>query len=126
MFNSISWWEIQVPDLDTAKKFYGEVFGWTFQSFDGMDGYEMAFVGEDMTGALHRHDGDPAGRRINVVFDADTRDDHTLEDVLSAVATAGGTVLRHRTLIAEGMGWYATVSDPSGLVFDVSTSRPKI
>lgn len=125
MVNPVSWWEIQVPDLDTAKKFYGEVFGWTFQSYDGMDGYELAHVGETMVGALHRQDGDPAGRRVNVVFDADARADHTLEDLLAAVAATGGTVVRERTLIAEGMGWFATVADPSGLLFDVSSNRPK-
>lgn len=126
MNNPVSWWEIQAPDLDTAKKFYGEVFGWTFQAYGGMDGYELAHAGDTMVGALHRLDGGAGGRHIHVVFDADARADHTLEDMLAAVTAAGGTVVQERTLIAEGMGWFATVSDPSGLVFDLSSSRPKV
>jgi predicted enzyme related to lactoylglutathione lyase len=45
---TITWWEIQVPDLDQAKAFYGGVFGWTFKSW--MDGYGAAHDGEGKGG----------------------------------------------------------------------------
>lgn len=125
MNSPVSWWEIQVDDLEPAKKFYGEVFGWTFRTYEAMDGYELAHVGDTMVGALHRVDGAVSGRHIHVVFDADARADHTLEDLLASVASAGGVVVKERTLIAEGMGWFATVTDPSGLTFDLSTNRPQ-
>lgn len=126
MDNHVSWWEIQVTDIEPAKKFYGEVFGWTFQTYEALDGYELAHAGDKMIGALQRVDGDVAGRHIHIVFDADARAGHTLEDLLESVASAGGTVVKQRTLIAEGMGWFATVTDPSGLTFDVSTNRPQV
>ncbi|MGH8878514.1 MAG: VOC family protein, partial [Stackebrandtia sp.] len=81
--------------------------------------------GEDMVGGLHRADGDPAGRRVNVVFDADDRAEVTLEDMLETVKANGGEVVTERTAIGEGMGWFASVADPSGLRFELSTDRPK-
>lgn len=124
MTHPIAWFELQVPDLEAAKKFYGELFGWSFTEFDGAAGYVIISSGETMYGGLQQADGDLAGRRVNVVFDADAVAAATLEDLLARTEAAGGRIETGRTLIAEGMGWYATVTDPSGLRIDLSTSRP--
>ena len=29
----MAWWEIPVPDLDDAMRFYGDAFGWGFEAF---------------------------------------------------------------------------------------------
>ena len=31
--NTVTWWDIQVTDLEAAKTFYGTVFGWTYTEF---------------------------------------------------------------------------------------------
>lgn len=117
----ISWFEIQVPDLEQGRKFFGGVFGWTFKSW--MEGYEVAYNSPDnMVCAMHEAPGEAAGRHIHVVFDCEALN-LTLEDALSRVTAAGGAIKTGRTRIAPDMGWYATVSDPSGLVFDFSTTR---
>lgn len=118
----INWWEIQVPDLEQAKAFYGGVFGWTFKPF--MEGYDAAHDAEgQMVCAIAKVEGEVAGRQIHVVFDLSARE--TLEETLEKVTKFGGTVKAPRTLIAEGIGWYATVADPSGLSFDFWTGDPE-
>jgi uncharacterized protein len=124
--NPIAWWEIEAPDLDTAKAFYGGVFGWTFKPW--MDGYEGIHLPDDsMIGGLRRAEGDPAGRKVHVCFTVDfygdDRDD-TLEQTLQKVDKYGGRTVVGRTEIGSGMGWYATAEDPSGLKFDLWSGRP--
>jgi len=117
----ITWWEIQVPDLEQAKAFYGGVFGWTFKSW--MEGYDAAHdAGGKMICGISRVEGEPAGRHIHVVFDVDGYGD-TLEQALAKVREHGGTIRTPRTLIAPEMGWFATVVDPTGLTFDLWTGK---
>jgi uncharacterized protein len=124
--NPITWWEIQVPDLERAKAFYGGVFDWSFKPWQ--DGYEGVHTADGkMVGGMTHKKGEPAGRDIHVCFTADYhgdgRDD-TLEQLLDKVRRHGGTVKTERTEIGADMGWYATVADPSGLSFDLWTGRP--
>jgi uncharacterized protein len=119
MNNGITWFEIQVPDLEQAKKFYGPVFGWTFQPY--MEGFEAAVdsAGE-WIGGLDASAGDasPAGRHLQVYFGTDE-----LEAVLDRVEKSGGKVVNPRTHISEENGWFATVEDPSGLKISFHTNK---
>ncbi len=117
---AITWWEIQAADLEQAKAFFGGLFGWTFQPWK--DNYEIASMGEEMVCGMTQTDGDPAGRYIHVVFGVDAYGE-TLETMLDRVSALGGTIQTGRTQIAPEMGWYATVSDPSGLSFDLFTGK---
>jgi len=125
--NPITWWEIQVPDLERAKAFYGGVFDWTFKPW--RDGYEAVHTADGtMIGGLSHKTGKTAGRDVHVCFTADYHDDDrdaTLEQLLEKVGRQGGSVLEGRTEIGADMGWYATVADPSGLSFDLWTGRPQ-
>ena len=40
------WYEINTPDLEAAKKFYGDVFGWTFEEIP-MDGFNYTMLHKD-------------------------------------------------------------------------------
>jgi uncharacterized protein len=116
---TVSWYEIQVPDMEQAKAFYGPVLGWTFQPFG--EGFEVALNSAgNMVGGLDTSAGDatPAGRHVRVYFGTDE-----LEAVLDRVTKAGGKILNPRTQIAEDMGWFATISDPSGIVVSFHTSK---
>lgn len=113
----ITWWEIQVPDLEQAKAFYGGVFGWTFKTW--MEGYEAAYNAEGkMVCGIQRTEGDVAGRQVHITYDVDGYGD-TLEQALAKVTKHGGLVKTGRTHIGADMGWYATVEDPSGLIFSL-------
>src|SRR5687768_11548666 len=120
---TITWWEIQASDLAQAKAFYGGLFGWTFQPWK--DNYEIAAMGDELVCGMTQVEGEAAGRYIHVVFSADQYG-QTLEAMLDRVSALGGKVRIGRTLISPEMGWYATVSDPSGLSFDLHTDSDKL
>lgn len=116
-----SWWEIQVIDLEAAQTFYGEVFGWTFQTY-GPNYLGAIDDSGQPGGGVYTSDTDPGragGRGIRFYFDTSE-----LEAVLERVRAAGGNVTTERTLISEEMGWYADFEDPSGVRIGLSTSKP--
>jgi predicted enzyme related to lactoylglutathione lyase len=50
---SPSWAELCTSDMEAAKKFYGPLFGWTFQRFPGGEvPYDMISVGDRMFGGV--------------------------------------------------------------------------
>jgi predicted enzyme related to lactoylglutathione lyase len=57
------WHDLVTTDLDAAKRFYGGLFGWTFQDFDVAAGrYALASLGgKPVAGILH-----PGRREVNV------------------------------------------------------------
>ena len=57
------WHDLVTIDLDAAKKFYGGLFGWTFQDFEVKEGkYALASLdGKPVAGILH-----PGKRDVNV------------------------------------------------------------
>lgn len=119
--NTVTWWELQVTDLEEAKRFYGSVFGWSFQSFG--DGFEMAAAPDGTPlGGLDSATGkgeSPAGRGARIYVKVSD-----LEQTLKAVASNGGAVEQSRTLISPEYGWWALFSDPSGLKIGLTTANP--
>ncbi len=113
----VDWFEIQVPDLADAQRFYGAAFGWTFSPMG--EGYVVATEGGAPVAGLSETPGDTAGRHVRVYLGTDE-----LEATLEKITKAGGSVVQGRTLITEEYGWYATVADPTGLQFGLMTSKP--
>jgi predicted enzyme related to lactoylglutathione lyase len=116
---SISWFEIDVPDVARAQQFYGAVFPWTFSSMEGYDGYAIVEVGGQGIGALQASEaGDPAGRGVTVYFLVSD-----LEDALGRVAPAGGTVEQERMEVPGGQ-WIGMARDPFGHRVGFVTNDP--
>jgi uncharacterized protein len=116
--NSVTWWEIPAADLETAQRFYGAVFGWTFQPFG--DGYVAAMNGSDMIGGIWQTtDEDSVGDGIRIyVSVAD------LEATLAAVEANDGTTATGRKEIGGDMGWWASFRAPDGRLICIwSNSR---
>jgi predicted enzyme related to lactoylglutathione lyase len=106
---SISWFEIDVPDVARAQQFYGAVLPWTFQGMEGYEGYLIVQVGGLGIGAIQTSDaGDTAGRGVTLYFEVSD-----LEDALGRVAPAGGTVEQERMEVPGGQ-WIGTARDPFG------------
>lgn len=103
---TVTWWEIPVTDLDEAARFYPAVFGWTVAPFG--DGFLLVHQGERMIGGLFASP-EPAAEGVRIYVNV-----ADLEAVLAAAVTAGGSVVRERTLISPEMGWWAELADPSG------------
>jgi predicted enzyme related to lactoylglutathione lyase len=121
MANPVMWWEIQVDDVEKARAFYGEVFGWSFEMPMGPT-YAIAIADGEMVGGLdgNKSGGASDGRTTRIyVAVAD------MEAVLAKVQSNGGNVVQTRTLITEEFGWYAIVTDPSGVTVGLSTPNPQ-
>ena len=105
--------EIPVDEPDRAEKFYGDVFGWTFQRFEGAPSYYgMTTTGPDdktgINGALFQR-GDTTVVSLTMEVDS-------IEDSLQKVEAGGGKVLQGKTPI-PGMGYFATCGDTEGNQF---------
>jgi uncharacterized protein len=104
-----SHFEIPVDDPDRAETFYREVFGWSFQRFEGAPSYYgMANTGSEnpgINGALFQR-GDDSVTTLTMSVDS-------IEAGLAKVKEQGGKVLQDKTPI-PGMGYFATCADTEG------------
>jgi predicted enzyme related to lactoylglutathione lyase len=114
--DTVTWWEIPVVDLDEAARFYPAVFGWTVAPFG--DGYLAVSTGDRMIGGLFAAAEKPAEGGVRIYVNV-----ADIEQVSAAATAAGGSVVTPRTLIAEGMGWWAEIADPSGRRLGLCSDR---
>jgi predicted enzyme related to lactoylglutathione lyase len=118
--NKVVHFEIPADDLERAKKFYRETFGWQIQDWPLADGSVYAgvrTVDVDETTFLPKEPGainggivkrDSVSGTPQVTVSVPSIDEH-----LEKVKAAGGRVLKPKTAI-ENMGYYAYVSDTEG------------
>ncbi|MFC7372469.1 VOC family protein [Fictibacillus iocasae] len=116
--------EIHVSDMERAKGFYGEVFGWSFQDWSEFAGmpYFGAVTGEEgqpgINGALMQRQGPPPepGQPLSgfactmVVEDYDATDAKILQ--------YGGKVALPKHAL-PGMAWQGYYTDPEGNIFGI-------
>ena len=107
------WDELHTSDLEGAKKFYGDVFGWTAKESDmaGMT-YVLFSDGEtDRAGATTQMPGDPSPPHWLVYALTPDVDASTAK-----VKDLGGTVYME-PMSLEGVGRFSIAGDPTGAVF---------
>lgn len=115
------WRELMTDDEETARRFYGELFGWTWksESMGGTGAYWVASKGERQVGGLMRR---PAGMPMPTAWSS-----YVLVDDVDAstrrCAEAGGRVLRAAADI-PGVGRFAVMADPWGAVFQTFRGPP--
>ena len=110
--------EIPVDDPDRAERFYGDVFGWTFQRFPGApDYYGLATTGEGrgIDGALMKRN---PGTTTTLTMDV-----ASIEDALAKITASGGSVVQGKAPI-PGVGWFANCRDTEGNTFGVFVNDP--
>ncbi len=99
------WDELHVADTDAARRFYGDVVGWT--TTRPMESYEIFNAGETQAAGLYQ-DADPPGAYWLAYLGVD--------DVDSSFARArelgAGAVIEPEDI--EGIGRFAVVTDPTG------------
>lgn len=105
--HKVSYIELHTKNVDQAKGFYGELFGWKFQSLPMTPRYE-AMEGAQSGGILEESAG--SGYWLQYI---------DVEDVTASAKKAeklGGKVLKPKTEVPD-MGWFAVVQDPAGASF---------
>jgi predicted enzyme related to lactoylglutathione lyase len=115
-----SHFEIPVDDPDRAEKFYGSVFGWNFNRYEGAPSYYgMAGTGEEnpgINGALFQRSSD--NNVVSITMSVDS-----IEDALKKVEAEGGKVKMGKTPIPS-MGYFATCEDTEGNKIGIFTTDP--
>jgi predicted enzyme related to lactoylglutathione lyase len=102
--HSIDYIEIKVPDIDRAKRFFAEAFGWEFHDY-GPD-YAGIKGGDGEVGGLAKGSPTPSGGPLVVLFSDD------LEKTMAAVKAAGGKIVRETFSFPGGRRFH--FADPSG------------
>jgi hypothetical protein len=95
--------EVPAKDTSRAREFYGNLFGWEWQSMEGPQEYHMTRLSEDQGGAVFP--GDTGA--IRVYFDVDD-----INAGAAKVNELGGKADDPQPV--PGMGWFSTGTDPEG------------
>lgn len=110
-----SWNELMASDPEKAKKFYGELFGWTFEEMPIAEGpmagkiYVVAKSGDAMAaGILPKPDGCEAPDYWGPYVTVDN-----IEEALKKVKELGGEVTVPATMI-PGVGSFSVIQDNAG------------
>jgi len=108
---ALSWNELATPDIDASAKFYGELFGWKFESFEGMQMPYMVIQTADgnsnggMRGAM---ENEPS---YWLVYFGTAN----IEEGMASATELGATSLAGPMDI--GAGQIGVLQDPKGAVF---------
>lgn len=113
------WHELMTPDPDAAIRFYGEVVGWSIDAFPDLPEYRMwMHGGKPRGGVLRQSDEDrrrgAAPHWLMYVSVPDT-------DATIRQAEALGARLRAPAKSVPGVGRYAILADPQGILFALYT-----
>ena len=113
---TVIWFEIWVSDLDRAKAFYHELFGWEFaplSEYDAEGHYQEIKAGDaaGVNGALVYQPDRPQPTARGTVVYVHVPD---LEKAVERVVSLGGTLVQKATPIGTSMGTFALVTDTEG------------
>jgi uncharacterized protein len=123
---TFSWADLTTPDPDAAKRFYGELFGWSFEDLpvDGGPAYSMATLGGATVSALaeqpeqDRSAGIPPHWNNYVTVDG-------LEASTTRAAELGATVVLPAFDVTTA-GRMAVIQDPTGAYVSLWEPRDSI
>ena len=102
------WHDLSSNDVEAAKRFYGELFGWSFEQ-SGNEPYAHIRAGEQMIGGIRRKEADEPGPPSWLGY-------VLVDDVPEAVErmNAGGGTVYVPTTTMPDVGTFAVAADPTG------------
>jgi predicted enzyme related to lactoylglutathione lyase len=110
--------EIPTSDIEGAKKFYSELFGWKMNLIPAMN--YMAFeTGREPGGGFLKVDKVVSGGEQSVLIHVFTED---IQVTLARATELGGIVVKEKVEIPD-IGWYALFADPEGNVIGLFEPR---
>jgi uncharacterized protein len=117
---AFSWNELMTTDPDAARRFYTELFGWTFETMNMANGaYHAAKVGDTSVGGIMAMPPEPKAGGMPPNWGSYV----TVDDVDATVAQVGrlgGKLLVPATDI-PAVGRFAVIQDPQGAALNVIT-----
>lgn len=113
---NVSHFSVNAHDVARAAKFYGTLFGWSFEPW-GPPGFFLISTGDGIHGALQGVQDEPVPTRVGAFECTLSVDD--VDRILAEVEANGGTVQAGKVTI-PGVGDIARVVDPEGNVFCIA------
>ncbi len=109
---------LEIPAGDTAKarEFWGSLFGWEWQAFEGPSEYHMTRFSETTGGAITAAEG--SDRSPRVYFDVDD-----INAGNAKVQELGGEA--GEASAVPGMGWFSLCKDTEGNEFGLWQNDPE-
>lgn len=113
--------EIAADNTERAAKFYGDVFGWNINKWDGPQEYWMVSTGQREAygidgGLMKKMDNFPGV--INIV------DVESTDEYVEKITAAGGGVVMPKMAV-PGIGYLAYCRDTEGNVFGIMQNDPE-
>lgn len=111
--DAITWFEIPTRDIEAAARFYAAVLGRPLRR-EAMLGAQLAVFPSaegGATGCLQQAPDAPAPGSATLVY-LDVAP--SLDAAIARAVAAGGTLVKPRTALPPGMGFFAHVNDPEG------------
>ncbi|MGH3103733.1 MAG: VOC family protein [Gaiellaceae bacterium] len=102
--------ELPAHDTSRAKEFWGSLFGWTYDTWEGPVEYNMTKAGGDPGGAIYPSQSGETGALI--YFDVDD-----IGESVKQVKKLGGKADDPQPI--PTVGWYARCSDTEGNAFSL-------
>ena len=109
---------VEIPAGDTAKarEFWGGLFGWQFQAYEGSPSeYHMTRFSDTQGGAIMEADGDKRGPRVYFGVD-------DINAANQRVGELGGQ--SGDAMPVPGMGWFSISKDSEGNEFGLWQNDP--
>ena len=106
--------EIRAGEKERARQFWGTLFGWKFNDWEGTVPYSLIESDGQSIGGLYQSDSPERG--LITYFDVDD-----LEAALVRVQELGGEVLEGKSPVPE-VGWFARCRDTEGNEFSLFES----
>ena len=115
--NRVTHFEIYTDDPEAVQPFYGDVFGWTFEKFEGGPvEYWMVGTGDDkepgIDGGMTRPREGQSPGTINTIPVP------SLDQTIKKIEQRGGRISVPKMAIPK-IGWLAYAEDPAGNVFGI-------
>ncbi len=114
--NTVAWFEIGAPDVDAAKAFYGQLFGWSFAP-DGPYTLITAAGAASPSGGIFNTGGNIPPYAVFVVQVAD------VASTAAQTEELGGKVVVAPMELEDGMV-VSYVTDPNGSMFALFSPKP--
>jgi predicted enzyme related to lactoylglutathione lyase len=117
----VVWRELSTKDLEKAKRFYTELFGWSYDAQDmgAMGQYLMIRVGERNVGGIMQQHGDMTALPSHWMSYVSVAD---VDAAANAARANGGTVAHGPTDIPD-VGRFAVIVDADGAVISAFKSK---
>lgn len=104
--------EIPADDIERARRFYVELFGWEIKKVPAMDYWFISTTGDRAIGGGMSKRASPERNIINYI------DVPSVEDYSIMIESLGGKV-KMRKQAVPGMGYFAVCLDPEGNSFGI-------